>query len=54
VDLKELSNIIKKINNKYKTNITYCLYHSDQFPGKMLLNIRSPNAPKLISTNIKF
>ncbi len=54
VDLLELSKRIKEINKKYKTNITYCLYHSDQFPGRMLLNIRGPKAPMLLSNKIKF
>ncbi len=54
VDLKKLSSLMDIINKKYRTQITYCLYHSSNFPGKMLLNIRSPAAPMLLDANIKF
>ncbi len=53
-DMKALSAIMDKINKKYKTEITYCFYHSEQFPGKMLLNIRGPKAPKSLSSKIEF
>jgi hypothetical protein len=53
-DFKALSKIMDKANKKHGTSITYCIYHSDQFPGKMLLNIRGPKAPKLLSANITF
>lgn len=54
VDLKKMSTLMDQINKKYGTEITYCLYHSSNLPGKMLLNIRSPAAPKLLSADIKF
>lgn len=54
MDAKALSKIMDQINKKYGTSITYCFYHSDQFPGKMLLNIRGPKAPMLLSANITF
>lgn len=53
-DLKKLSALMDKVNKKFKTGIMYCLYHSDQFAGHMLLNIRGPAAPKLLDTNIRF
>ncbi len=53
-DLKKLSALMDKTNKKFRTGIMYCLYHSDQFQGHMLLNLRGPNAPKLLDTNIKF
>ena len=54
MDLKKLSELMDKINKKYKTEITYCLYHSSAKPGDMLLNIRGPKAPMLLSNEIKF
>lgn len=54
MDLKKISALMDKTNKKFGTGIMYCLYHSDQFVGHMLLNIRGPNAPKLLNANIKF
>lgn len=54
VDLKQLSALMDRINKKYGTNITYCLYHSEDRPGDMLLNIRGPKAPSDISPKIRF
>lgn len=54
MDLKKISDFFAKINKKFKTDITYCIYHSTQFPGDMLFNIRGPNAPMLLSNKIKF
>lgn len=54
IDLKELSRIMEESKSNWNANITYCLYHSMQFPGHMLLNIRGPNAPSSLDTNIKF
>lgn len=45
VDLQTLSGVMAALNAKWKTSITYCLFHSAQFPGAMLLNIRGPQAP---------
>ncbi len=53
-DFKILSKIMNKLNKKYKTNITYCIYHSDNYPDNMLLNIRCPKAPTMLSTKIEF
>lgn len=53
-DLKELSRIMQGAKKKWKANITYCLYHTTQFPGHMLINIRGPNAPKSLEMDIKF
>lgn len=54
LDLKVLSKIMAEAKKKWKTDITYCLYHSTQFPGHMLLNIRGPKAPMSLNMNIKF
>jgi len=54
MDLKKISEFFAQINKKFGTQITYCIYHSTQFPGDMLLNIRGPNAPMLLSNKIKF
>ena len=54
MDLKKISELFSGINKKFKTEITYCIYHSNQFKGDMLLNIRGPNAPMLLSNKIKF
>lgn len=54
VDLKELSKIMDESKSNWNAGITYCLYHSTQFPGHMLINIRGPKAPKSLDMNIKF
>lgn len=54
VDLQTLSGIMKTMNDKWKTSITYCLFLSTQFPGVFLLNIRGPNAPMSIENTITF
>lgn len=54
VDFIELSKIVKEAKKKWKTNITYCLYLSTQFPGHMLLNVRGPKAPMSLDMDIKF
>ncbi len=54
MDLNKISGLFAKINKKFSTQITYCIYHSTQFTGDMLLNIRGPNAPMLLSNKIKF
>jgi hypothetical protein len=43
-DLLALSDGIKKLNEKWKTEITYCLFPSKKYPG-ILINVRSPKAP---------
>ncbi|HTK05351.1 MAG TPA: Rieske 2Fe-2S domain-containing protein [Candidatus Eisenbacteria bacterium] len=54
MDLLKLSERMKALNEQWKTSITYCLYHSSQFPGAMLLNIRGPQAPSTLSSDEKF
>jgi len=54
VDVQALSGIMKTINEKWKTNITYCLFLSTQFPGAFLLNIRGPHAPASLENTIKY
>ncbi len=54
LDFKKISELFSTINKKFGTEITYCIYHSTQFKGDMLLNIRGLNAPKLLSNKIKF
>lgn len=54
MDLLKLSDIMKATNEKWKVEITYCLFHSSQFPGAMLLNIRGPHAPMTVESNIKY
>jgi nitrite reductase/ring-hydroxylating ferredoxin subunit len=54
MDLKRLSALMDKMNDAWKTRITYCLFHAEQFPGAMLLNIRGPKAPTDVSKDIRF
>lgn len=54
LDTQAMSRAMLAVNGKWGTDITYCLYTSSALPGKMLLNIRAPGAPKLLTTNIKF
>lgn len=54
VDLKELSRIMDEAKQKWNANITYCLYHSTQLPGHMLINIRGPHAPTSLAMDIQF
>lgn len=54
VDLLKLSDVMKATNKKWGTEITYCLFHSQQFPGVMLLNIRGPKASMNLENAIKY
>ena len=45
-DFLGLSKIFKKINKKWKTELTYCVFTSDKTGREILLNVRSPKAPK--------
>lgn len=54
VDLWKISALMKTLNEKYKTDITYCLFHTPQFPGVMLLNIRGPKAPMDMSNQVRY
>ena len=53
-DLRHLSALLDGLNAKWGTAVTYCLYHSDQFPGDMLLNLRGPKAPPNLDQSIRF
>jgi hypothetical protein len=44
-DLKQLSSVMTSLNEKWNAQITYCLFHTTQFPGDMILNFRGPHAP---------
>jgi nitrite reductase/ring-hydroxylating ferredoxin subunit len=54
MDFQKLSGIMKALNEKWNVAITYCIFHSVQFPGAMLLNIRGPHAPMNMENTIKF
>ncbi len=53
-DLQTLSGIVKTTNKKWKTDVTFCLFLSTQFPGVMLLNVRGPHAPMSLENTITF
>lgn len=44
-DLLALSDGLKQLNEKWKTEITYCLFPSKKYPDGILINVRSPKAP---------
>ena len=54
MDLKKMSDAMSAINAKFGTEITYCLFHSAQFPGAMLLNVRGVNAPSTLENAIRY
>lgn len=54
IDLKKISDLMSALNAKWDVEITYCLFHSSQFPGAMLLNIRGPKAPMNIESDLKY
>jgi nitrite reductase/ring-hydroxylating ferredoxin subunit len=54
MDLKKMSEVMDRVNAKWGTEITYCLFHTTQFPRDTLLNIRGQNAPNNVSSEIKF
>jgi len=54
MDMKKVSALMDAVNRKWHTAATFCLYHSDQFPGVMLLNIRGPKAPANLGDAIRF
>lgn len=53
-DLKKISSLMDAVNAKWKTGITFCLFHAEQFPGAMLLNIRGSKAPMNVSKDVRF
>lgn len=54
VDLQKLSALMAATNAKWGTAITFCLFHSKQFPGAMLLNVRGPRAPMNLGSDITY
>ncbi|MFA6603845.1 MAG: Rieske (2Fe-2S) protein [Patescibacteria group bacterium] len=54
VDLKKMTALMDALNAKWGTSVTYCLYHSSQFPGDMLLNVRGFQATSTVANDIKF
>ena len=54
MDLQKMSGVMKALNEKWKTDITYCIFHTEQFPGVMLLNIRGPKAPQSLENTIEY
>jgi len=44
-DFKSLSEKIEKLNKKWGTEITYCLFPHSKYPKNILINVRSPKAP---------
>ncbi|MEK9152614.1 MAG: non-heme iron oxygenase ferredoxin subunit [Patescibacteria group bacterium] len=54
IDLKKLSELMAGLNKKWGTDATYCLFHTSQFPGDMVLNVRGPKAPAAKEGDIKY
>ena len=54
MDIKKISALMSLMNDTLKTEITYCLFHSSQFPGAMLLNIRGAKAPMNLKSDIRY
>jgi len=44
-DMLAISKALRHLNIKWKTEITYCLFPSKNYPG-ILINVRSPEAPQ--------
>lgn len=44
-DFKGLSVLVDKLNKRWGTKITYCLFPSKKHPKNILINVRSPKAP---------
>lgn len=44
-DFFGLSERLKELNTRWKTNVTYCLFPSSTHPAGILINVRSPGAP---------
>lgn len=53
-DLKKLSEVMDAANKKWGTAVTYCFFHTSQFLGDMLLNIRGPKAPDAKENDVKY
>ncbi len=48
-DAKELSEIFRQVNEKWKTRMTFCIYPSKEQAREIILNVRgSPRAPSEI------
>jgi hypothetical protein len=48
-DFKGLSEIFERINKKWGTRMTYCIYPSKDAPREIIMNVRgSPKAPSEI------
>ncbi len=45
LDFRGLSEIFEKINKKWGTKITYCIYPSKEGDRNIIMNVRSPKAP---------
>ena len=54
MDLKKLSSLMSLMNDTWKTEITYCIFHSSQFPDAMLLNMRGTKAPMDVKPDIRY
>lgn len=44
-DFKGISEFIEKINKKWKSEITYCIYPSKESNRDIIINVRVPGAP---------
>jgi hypothetical protein len=53
MDYFGLDSEFKKLNDKYQTQITFCIYPIKDFPGELFLNIRSPKGRSNLSTDLK-
>jgi len=53
-DIGQLERLFDGLNAKWQTQITYCLYHTSQFPDDFILNVRGPKAPTNTAMNIQF
>ena len=44
-DFQGISEFVRKINDKWGTSITYCIYPAKERNRDMIINVRSPKAP---------
>lgn len=53
-DIGHLEKLVQSLSAQWHTDVSYCIYHTSQFPDDLILNIRGPKAPDNTAADIKF